>query len=496
MGIVNNFLRREADVMSTQQKVIRRFMRALDEAALDEAIRSCSSFDGLDGLINQFISDCEGASSAEEFLLDKCGIVLDNDDTGAITGSDAGGSITKTAESIVEESGEANYPEGTSFEIDGLTVNVPERDTLTEAQQNVIRGLYSWWVKGALDLIKESYGENYSFGSSGSATVRELDIEFVSSGSFMAQSGHRYSLETGEATALVLQINMKFYNSLSADDVDGVTTAPSAVYLDRALAHEMTHAVMAANVTHFAELPGYIKEGIAELTHGIDDQRRSSIETLAGDATKLRAALSSSVGTVRVNGVTAPTYAAGYMLMRYLARQASAGYYDGVKMNRSGTKLTVGDPFEGVIEAADFSSKVKTIDARKASGALEMIGNEKNNILRAGLGGATLSGGVGNDKLYGGSGADVFEYDGGKDVIYNYASDDVIRLLDGTIESVKVSGSSVKLMLDVGSLTIKKAVGVELELIDADGIGNRYLFDRTHKTLSTALIRDTAAGRA
>ena len=51
--------------MSAALKVMQKFMRALDEttligtAAIDEAIRSCSTFDGLDGLIENFIADCE-----------------------------------------------------------------------------------------------------------------------------------------------------------------------------------------------------------------------------------------------------------------------------------------------------------------------------------------------------------------------------------------------------------------------------------------------------
>ncbi len=299
--------------MSAALKVMQKFMRALDEttligrAAVDEAIRSCSTFDGLDGLIENFIADCESASTAEEFLLDKCGIDLDNEDTGAITGSDAGGSIVKTAKSIIPgKSGAVDYPEGTSFELDGLSVNVPSRNTLDDVQQRIIRDLYGWQLKGAFDLIKESYGDNYSFDPRGAAKVRTLEIKFVSSGAFMARAGHRYALRTGETTALALQINTGYC------DADGQWSGE--VSFERVLAHEMTHAVMAANINYYSELPSFIKEGVAELTHGIDDQRRAAIESLSKDATNLRAALSSSGGMM---------YTAGYMLMRYFARQAA-----------------------------------------------------------------------------------------------------------------------------------------------------------------------------
>ena len=623
--------------MSAQQEVIRRFMASLDKtplkgtAAADAAVRACSDFNSLDALIEQFISDCQNAEDGDDFLKNYCGIDLDNKDTGAITGRDAGGSIVKTNETIVLESGDATYPEGTSFEINGLTVNIPEQDELTDAQQTIIRGLYSWWLSGALDLIAESYGDNYSFGESGSATVKEITVEFVNSGSFLAQCGHRYKIASGKATTLLLQINMKYYGSISADDVNGKGSLSNATYLDRILAHELTHAVMAANVNNFGELPAYIKEGMAELTHGIDDARSTAIKRLANDSTKLRSALSTSINTVSISGITAPSYAAGYMLFRYLAKQSASTIYDreenyayielsdgadslnnyedaitlasgagndtisnyadniafdggagndrlnnfgdnitvlssagndtlssyasgdvlklqdtlirkvtiddgdliletydgtltirnaadddisiidrddeltiknfsvetldggngtiynadGLKLNRSKTKLTVGDPFEGLIDCADFSSKLKTIDARKSTGLIEVEGNAKNNVIRAGSGGSTLNGGEGNDKLYGGDGADVFIYDGGKDVVYNYASDDRI-MIDDEINGVKVSGNTVKLLFDDGYLSIKKAVGMELALTDTDGQTNYYIFDKQHKMLETA----------
>ncbi len=286
-----------------QREVIRRFMRALVEtpsigrAAVDEALRACSNFDGLDGLIDRFLFDCERASSAEKFLIDKCGIDLDSGDTGSIIGVDT---------SSVVKPNVVDYPATTSFELDGLTVNVPPQNTLDKIQRLIVRNLYNWQLKGALELIQESYGENYSFDPRGAATVRELEIKFVSSGNFMARAGHRYMLKTGATSALALQINTAYY------DADGTWTGE--ISFERVLAHEMTHAVMAANIIHYAELPAYIKEGIAELTHGINDQRRSMIESLSSDAATLRAALSSSGGTM---------YAAGYMLMRYFARQAA-----------------------------------------------------------------------------------------------------------------------------------------------------------------------------
>ena len=119
--------------MSTQQEVIKKFMASLDKttlkgtAALDEAIRACSNFNSLQEAFNKMVSDCSNASSADDFLKNYCGIILDNEDTGAITGSDAGGSKVKTAESIVPESGSLDTSFNlTSFTVNGLTVTLDD----------------------------------------------------------------------------------------------------------------------------------------------------------------------------------------------------------------------------------------------------------------------------------------------------------------------------------------------------------------------------------
>ena len=168
---------------SSGQDVIKAFMRSLDnttlkgKAALDQAVQACSNFSGISDLINNFISDCQNAASGSEFLKNYCGIDLDNDDTGAITGSDAGGSTVKNAEDIVPESGAMKTFTGTSFTAKGLTVTVPKQSTLNAQQKIIVNGLYSWWVEQSLNLIEESYGSNFGFTSNSSATVTDMDRE-------------------------------------------------------------------------------------------------------------------------------------------------------------------------------------------------------------------------------------------------------------------------------------------------------------------------------
>ena len=85
-----------------------------------------------------------------------CGINLSNDDTGAITGSDAGGDKVKNAEDIVQESGEAVYPPSNTFTIRGLTVVVPDKSTLTKAEQMSLRGFIPGGLMVRLNSLKKA----------------------------------------------------------------------------------------------------------------------------------------------------------------------------------------------------------------------------------------------------------------------------------------------------------------------------------------------------
>lgn len=97
-----------ADVVSSgsysQQQVIKNFMTALGDynlatlkkSRLDCVIQLCSPFKSLDEAVEKMVADCQSAQSADDFLINYCGIILGNEDTGAAIGSDAGGSQTKT----------------------------------------------------------------------------------------------------------------------------------------------------------------------------------------------------------------------------------------------------------------------------------------------------------------------------------------------------------------------------------------------------------------
>ena len=315
------------------------FMSYLDSAsnggkALDEAISFASGekFESRASLVDSFLADFSASGGGTAFLQDYCDIDLTNADTGSITGLDAGGEQEKTAESIVPENGSpytGGVPTGTTV-INGLTVTWPTDtgydaaggDTSKEAAKKIATALQSQWLKNCMDLVTESYALNFQDG----ATVTSMDVTFENNATNnrLAAVGHSYNTSTGEAASLTLIINMNYYTAMDWTDVNGRTSTAGAGYLDRTLAHEMTHALMAANIKYFSEMPLYMTEGTAELVHGIDDERRYNITQLVGDASRLETVLRSdakSSGEWGGNGED--PYSAGYMLLRYMAKQSA-----------------------------------------------------------------------------------------------------------------------------------------------------------------------------
>lgn len=310
------------NVVADQQDSIVSFMTYLDgctsgtpQELLDGAIKfgSAGMFKDEAALVNSFV---EAMRNSNGDLLEVCGINLNNDDTGSITGLDAGGERAKTAESVVPEE-KAFYggnTKGSSF-IRGLTVNWP--DDISDDMQKAIAGaLDSQWLSNCMWLVDESFAIN--FWEKGTS-VRSIDVKFEDDASSDNLAYVRNYYNDGVTSKLELTVNMHYYNNLDLTDKNGaVKDNPNQLYLDRTLAHEMTHAIMAANIKNFNELPKYIKEGMAELVHGIDDYRKGKIQSLANDPDTLKDVLEHS-GAPSDDSA----YAAGYMVLRYMAKQAA-----------------------------------------------------------------------------------------------------------------------------------------------------------------------------
>ncbi len=527
--------------MATAQNVIKDFTKILDStslkgtAALDAAVKGVSKFSSWSELTQTMVKDCKAYNGDYTgFLKDMCDIVLDNDDTGAITGSDAGSGITKTAESIVPESGSITYPSSNEFTIQGLKVTVPELDTLTDSQKFIVGALYTWWINSSLNLINDSFGMNFNEAGT---TVKEMDVTFYNSadGRMAVVS---YST-TQKCTELHMKINMNYYDSIDTSDPNGSGGTSALNYLDRTIAHEMVHAVMAANYDYYNDYPVVFKEGSAELVHGIDDKRRDRIQNLASNSTSLQTAFSGS-GT--------NTYAAGYMVLRYLAKQAAAGRDPSTEVNpdsssdsssttdtsTSTTTDTSTTTTQSTIDggSATFSSDSKTltvkgdftediwlgernlikdrvsdyanantltIDAAQLTGSIILAGNSNDNTITAGSNGTSVWGGSGgNDILIGGDSRDMFWYSkgGGNDEVRNFTTgtsdnSDVLTIMDGfnvnragnDLAIISEDGGTMSVALDSSNIndsvqytnTGRNPIGVKIGNTNS---GNNFTYDK------------------
>lgn len=434
----------------TQQDVIKAFMHSLDEtslsgtAALDEAVKYASSgkFKTYNALIKSFVSDCK-KYSVDKFLKNYCGINLSNKDTGAITGWDAGGLVVKTAESIIEESGKLQ-PYKSSFTLthpeSGLILVWNEPDNVTAAQRKIVQGLYSWWFKGALDLVTESYGLDFKK----SDTVKKITLDFDLNNSEtgkgkLAETFSTYYKEIGKTFQLDLWINDEVYSSLNLEkNKDG--KAPDSVidviynffyrhgfsgqYLDATLAHEFTHAIMSANITHHSDLPKLIKEGMSELTIGTDKIR--DVKTLANtfhskNSSKLETSLKGGM-----SGETDDAYTSGYMLLRYFAKQVS-NVPEGVHCDSDKTKILLTSDYTGTtFNAEDYFSTIKEIDGTSLKSKVKLVGNSLANTINGSTKDDTLLGGAGADSIYGKAGNDLLGGGDDKDILSGGSGNDTL----------------------------------------------------------------------
>jgi len=194
---------------------------------------------------------------------------------------------------------------------------------------------------------------------------------------------------------------MYYYNNMT-DYVNGKSADSSAAYLDRTLAHEFTHAVMAANIDWFNKLPLFIKEGTAELVHGIDDFRTGTIRRLSGNAAALKSALNLDVLSGSSSSYNTDAYAAGYMFFRYLAKQMS-------NPTASGTLEVLPANYQSnVYDMMNMAaSGIKDVSAVNVNRSLWMYGNSNNNVMWGGKVGSWIDGRGGNDILFAGTGGDT-----------------------------------------------------------------------------------------
>ena len=477
-------------IMATAQQVIKNFMSYLDnttesgETALNNAIRVCSKgiCNTMQEAINYMVNDAASyGGNGNAFLVEKCGIVLYNDDTGSIVGSDAGSGVTYTSDSIIPE--DTPYYDisrsQNSAVINGVTFSWDNPSSDLEAI--IINAICSWYAKGALDLIERAYGITYTeSGSMG----KGIKINFVNSEeNFLARANHKH-----------VDINMRYYGGIDINDPNGSYWYNGYKYkseaLDRVFSHELTHSVMFAviNWRLVNTLPQFLTEGFAELTHGIDDDRTADIKYLAENPSMLQQALSiKNTGTG-----DRYCYSGGYMFLRYMAKQLAdvvdnspwkdPSTVTGVTLSGN-NKLVMTDGYNDWLFDLnsyiwhDVVKNVSAIDASSMTNRVGIIGrNDRANTIIGGHGETQMLGGANqSDTLTGGSGTNIFWFGSnhGNDTITNFNSaTDTLKLFDGVYGGCSTTGNDVIINSNNAAINLKNMANQKMRVELGDGIYN------------------------
>ncbi|MBR1578947.1 MAG: hypothetical protein IJ668_00385, partial [Selenomonadaceae bacterium] len=410
---------------------------------VDEAIRAGSHFSSLQDVIDHMVSDCRKANDAKTFLKDYCGIITDTADTGAIIGWQNGGLTAKTSETILLEEGDAAYPSSTTFTIRGLEFNVPAKNTLTEKEQLVIQGLYSWWADNALKLIEETYGVTFN--------DQAVKISLLDDNA-MSAWGHAWY----EKTDYGVDINMD-KTSFNADDKNGRG-------LDGLFAHELTHIAQYVSGIRNG-MTRYMSEGMADLTDG----ESKYLYGLAGNADLLATYLD-------VNNMLSGSnvYATGYLFWRYYMKQTADVYNPNNVYTWTENAVLNGTSADELMTAR---GKGITLNAGAGNDTVTAYG--KDELINAG---------VGNDVILSSSltGGSTILADDGEDTIRNYGSSVTINSGEGN-DSIKNWGSDVAINGGIGSDTIDNYVSnVTIE----SGKGADYVYSSSDASILAINVGD------
>ena len=321
---------------------------------------------------------------------------------------DASGSTVKTKESIVPESGSLKTTfKNQSFTQSGVTFTLEKSfDSLSEKEQFMWRGLYTWWAKGALDLVEKSYGFSFTDSDSQFKKIRILFVNDSSSSNYTAKAFDKI-YDDPDGKYVYVGINMHYFNDIDKNSLEGKYPAWDDYYLNRLIAHELTHVVMNAKIDSFSTMPALILEGTAELTGGMDDSQDTNIKKAV----------------------------AGYIFLRYLAKQASTR---GEDLYVSAEKKSLaGGQYEDTLAASADKVTIR--------------GNASNDSLS--------NNGASSVKILGGDGADqIFSYgnkitlDGGKDDDYFYLYSDASNaLVKGGSGNDEIHSAAKKATIDAGT---------------------------------------------
>lgn len=240
-------------------------------------------------------------------------------------------------------------------------------DVNSDDAKAILSYLKKSWLAESEKLVQNTYGLHLSSPVDMKIFLAE-DL-----GSAAALVSAKYSVDNTSPTGITgMGSEMEMHISINASlPLTGQNPGPYPQYVDRVIAHEMTHAIMAQTM-NFGELSIWFKEGAAEAVHGADERLKYSIHNNGGDDIGLNRVLSSiGSGTESDWAGGSDDYSAAYVALRYLDKQIkNGGNADGVKAVMSYLSSNVTHNLEDAL--GDLNSQ-GTIQFGSTSGWLSAV---------------------------------------------------------------------------------------------------------------------------
>lgn len=193
----------------------------------------------------------------------------------------------------------------------------------TAQEAPVVEALRRSWLKDAEDLLWNAFGLR--------ADEVPLKIVLEPSGPFDV-----YLLSVPESSGQWGQIELHINLSTVANAIlpDGEMT--SGLYMDRRIAHIVTHAVF-MRTTNYNALQGWFEEGVAEFLMGGDERLAAALTNTGGPAGLVNLLAGPWLST-------SDQWAAGYAAVKYLHQRSLQLGHDGIRevvnLMRGGASLT------------------------------------------------------------------------------------------------------------------------------------------------------------
>jgi flagellin len=274
---------------------------------------------------------------------------------------------------------------------DPPNVTEGESTPLTATEQRIVDDLQSSWLQQSEIIIKDYFG----LQADGAVTLKVvLDDTIASASAFV-------SFFDAPTNSMELHIDVAELESLYASLDGGNGSAFDS--MDQLIAHEMTHAVMAAT-TNLEQFPMWFVEGAAQFIPGADGSVNQVLTELGGNNPTNRATVINNIDNLDTAGEfggSALDYATAYIATRYLDTIAPGGVPSALNYLSADGNRTMDDYFaqagiSSISNIAEFATNFKA-NAETMFGAMDLT-----NADTGGIGGADANGGT-RDTTFSGS---------------------------------------------------------------------------------------------